>query len=774
MQKSDVTMSKASRTAPRCARVLLTTVAMVLFCMALTPAYGEARNPNGVAVIIGNKAYERVPEVSYAHRDAAAFKRYVIDVLGYDEENVIELLDATQADLWTAFGSERSHEGSTLWSYLHPRGSDVVVFYSGHGVPGLNDRRGYLLPRDADPNTAEINGYPIDVLYDNLRKLEEARTVTVYLDACFSGDSPKGMLVGSASPVSWSAELPEEAVGKLTVLTAASGQQLASWDEETGHGLFTNHLLDALYGKADEDGDGRITAGEVGEYLLGTMTIAARRTYKRLQVATLNGVRDAVLSSAVQGAFPERTELRTEQDGSVFIPSPQAKDSRRTVEQDKYLLGMQRAHEAKDHDAVLEFWEKLTALGGEVPLVGEYYRGVAHAGSGRGEEASEALQRYLERAGKEGEHYEAALTLLLDVEEAMASDDAAFAAARRTDTAGAYATYLQEYPDGRYVDEARQRRAAIEADDTAYRHAKSTGTAAAYREYVASYPSGRHVDEARRRQREAEQEERLDPGERFQDCADCPELIVVPAGLYMMGSPASERGRSGDEGPVHQVTIKQPFAVGVHEVTRGEYGRFVARTGHASENKCRTYESGLWRNRSRSWRTPGYEQTDRHPVVCVSWGDAQAYVRWLTRETGEEYRLLSESEWEYVARAKANTAWYWGKDEAGQCVNANGASCKDGYSWTAPVGVFAQNDFGLYDAAGNVAEWTNDCWNESHAGASSDGNAREKGDCSRRVVRGGSWHDGAQNLRSANRSAYEVGMSLSFLGFRVARSVAFP
>ena len=107
-----------------------------------------------------------------------------MDVLGYDEANIIELLDASQAQLETTFGNERSHEG-TLWRYLHPRGSDVVVYYSGHGVPGLNDRRGYLLPRNAHPDTAEINGYPIDVLYENLGKLADARSVTVYLDACF-------------------------------------------------------------------------------------------------------------------------------------------------------------------------------------------------------------------------------------------------------------------------------------------------------------------------------------------------------------------------------------------------------------------------------------------------------------------------------------------------------------------------------------------------------------------------------------------------------------
>ena len=122
-----------------------------------------------------------------------------------------------------------------LWRYLDPEGgSDVMVFYSGHGVPGLNDGRGYLLPRDADPNTAEINGYPIDVLYGNLGKLQEARSVTVYLDACFSGGSHEGMLVRSASPVYVSAELPGGAVERMTVLTAASGAQLASWDEEAG------------------------------------------------------------------------------------------------------------------------------------------------------------------------------------------------------------------------------------------------------------------------------------------------------------------------------------------------------------------------------------------------------------------------------------------------------------------------------------------------------------------------------------------------------------
>ena len=180
------------------------------------------------------------------------------------------------------------------------------------------------------------------------------------------------------------------------------------------------------------------------------------------------------------------------------------------------------------------------------------------------------------------------------------------------------------------------------------------------------------------------------PGRRFRDCEGrwCPELVVVPAGSYMMGSPGSEKGRSDDEGPRHRVRIGKPFAVGVYEVTRGEWRRFVEETGY-STGTCRTYEDGEWGKRSgRSWRNPGFSQSDGHPVVCVSWEDARAYVRWLSTETGEWYRLLSESEWEYVARGGTSTSRYWGEDEAGQCRHANGAdaSAKRKYSaWDGGV-----------------------------------------------------------------------------------------
>ena len=279
---------------------------MALVALALAvgaaPAAGDGL---GVAVIVGNRTYadERVPEVAYAHNDAEAFKRFVTGRLGFDADNVIDLRDATKAELESWFGARGNARG-LLWRRVDPSGgSDVVVFYSGHGVPGSGGG-GYLLPTDSNPDAAELNGYPIDLLYENLGGLR-TRSATVYLDACFSGNSPGGTLIRSASPVYVEANLPGAAAG-LTVLTAASGAQMASWDEGAGHGLFTEHLLDGLYGAADADGDGRVTAREAKGHLDRTMTRAARRVFGREQDAGLHGDGGAVLSVAPAGGWGSR------------------------------------------------------------------------------------------------------------------------------------------------------------------------------------------------------------------------------------------------------------------------------------------------------------------------------------------------------------------------------------------------------------------------------------------------------------------------------------
>ena len=269
-------------------------------------------NDDAVAVVVGNRSYKNkhIPAVTYAHNDAAAMKRYLMNVLGYREGNIIYLKDATQAEMQSAFGNNVTHKGK-LWRFIRKGTSDVTVFYSGHGVPGLKDKRGYLLPVDADPNAPEINGFPMDVLQKNLSQLG-ARSVTVYIDACFSGDSSAGILIKSASGITVKPRLPRVSKG-MVMLTAAKADQVASWDETNKHGLFTYHLLTALYGKADTerygDGNGSITVKEVEAYLAREMTYAARRKYGREQDASVQGEEATVLGPVSKDA-PELAALQ--------------------------------------------------------------------------------------------------------------------------------------------------------------------------------------------------------------------------------------------------------------------------------------------------------------------------------------------------------------------------------------------------------------------------------------------------------------------------------
>jgi len=276
--------------------------------------------------------------------------------------------------------------------------------------------------------------------------------------------------------------------------------------------------------------------------------------------------------------------------------------------------------------------------------------------------------------------------------------------------------------------------------------------------------------EAERLAREAaekEKAERLKAGRVFRDCDVCPEMVVVPPGSFTMGSPPSEKGRFDNEGPVHRVNIAYSFAVGVLEVTRGEYSHFVSAAGHSYKDSCWTFEGGEVKERSgRDWRRPGFSQTGRDPVVCVSWGDAQGYVRWLSGKTGKRYRLLSESEWEYAARAGTTTAYHFGGS-----ISSSQANFGVNENKTVSAGSYPPNAFGLHDVHGNVWEWTQDCWNENYQDAPGNGSGWESGDCSRRVLRGGSWDVDPRYLRSANRVRNTVGLRNLNSGFRVARTL---
>ena len=278
------------------------------------------------------------------------------------------------------------------------------------------------------------------------------------------------------------------------------------------------------------------------------------------------------------------------------------------------------------------------------------------------------------------------------------------------------------------------------------------------------------------------QEKALKAKDTFKECANCPEMMVVPAGSFTRGSPTSEPGHSADEGPQHTVTIARQFAVGRFEVTFDEWDACAADGGcYNTETRTSSGEAFLDSPYSivPEWALGGYKPSDegwgrgRRPVINVSWDDAKAYVAWLSKKTGKSYRLLSGAEYEYATRAGTQTAYPWGN-----AVGTNNANCHAcGSQWdarqTALVGSFAANGFGLYDMVGNVEEWMEDCYHDSYSGAPADGSAWIEGaDCSSRIVRAGSWFFAPAFLRSAKRYWFTTDYRLNYLGFRVARTLA--
>jgi formylglycine-generating enzyme required for sulfatase activity len=280
-------------------------------------------------------------------------------------------------------------------------------------------------------------------------------------------------------------------------------------------------------------------------------------------------------------------------------------------------------------------------------------------------------------------------------------------------------------------------------------------------------------------------------GEVFKDCADCPELVVIPAGSFTMGSGASEQALAkaagandeqiGRESPQHTVNVKS-FGAGRYAVTRRDFGAFVQSKGYKTEAElgggCYEYTDKWEKQADKNWRNVGFSQGDDHPVVCVSWNDAKAYVKWLSEKSGKEYRLLTEAEREYAARGGTTTAFWWGDGISVGQANYDGNGTYNGSAkgeWrraTVAVNTFKANPFGLYNVHGNVWEWVEDCFHDNYSGAPVDGSAWTT-NCSgtiRRVLRGGSWGSFPVVLRSANRIRNAPDYRYSDDGFRIART----
>jgi formylglycine-generating enzyme len=333
------------------------------------------------------------------------------------------------------------------------------------------------------------------------------------------------------------------------------------------------------------------------------------------------------------------------------------------------------------------------------------------------------------------------------------------------------------------LDAAKAAKAA--ADKKAAEEAKAASDTKAAAEKRAAAEK-KAADEASARDVPAKAPDRAAAGDGPAD-----EMAIIPAGQFTMGATLAETKResvldafAGSALPQHEVRIRS-FLLAKYAVTRGEFAEFVAATGYSAAG-CHVSNGDKFElNAGATWQRPGFDQTDRHPVVCVSPLDAEAYIKWYSQKSGSPYRLPSEAEWEYAARAGTTTARYWGDSSAAQCEYANGADltakdkfpdwtvaqCRDGWVYTAPVGSFRPNPWGLYDMQGNVWQWTSDCWTESYAGAPPDGSAVTVGDCAKRVVRGGSWLNLPRVLRSADRNRFVAANRYYHSGFRLAKSL---
>jgi len=277
-------------------------------------------------------------------------------------------------------------------------------------------------------------------------------------------------------------------------------------------------------------------------------------------------------------------------------------------------------------------------------------------------------------------------------------------------------------------------------------------------------------------------------GQTFRDCPDCPELVTIPEGGFVMGSPRGDDADRANEKPEHSVTIGQAFALMTTEVTRDAFAAFVKATQREMSGGCYLADGGdgKWGDKA-DWLHVDFQQKGNEPAVCVSWGDAGDYAEWLSQKTGKHYRLPTEAEWEYAARAGKKTAWPWGDGDLengckfANMIDASGhkkypinesLKCDDHFAATAPVGSFPANAFGLKDMIGNVWEWVADCYHPTYKGAPIDGSAWEDGDdCKERVARGGAWLENAWDSRFASRYNVEHTGRENILGFRLARDL---
>ena len=465
----------------------------------------------------------------------------------------------------------------------------------------------------------------------------------------------------------------------------------------------------------------------------------------------------------------------------LFLASPPAPAQLPpAIQADRLLVRAEREIQEGDYAAAAAALEQIVELqtehGLEAPEAFWFKRGQVAQEAGMHERAIESLLRYLEVAGQAGEHYAAALELLDAAEQVLqelqrAEQEALQMKQRAEQEADERMQQAErEIQDGDYAAAAAtlerivelQAEHGLEMPAAFWFQRAQVAQEAGYHERAMESAARYIEDEGEEAEHYGAARELLDAAEDAKELAEASEtlsryasnleMVVIPAGSFRMGC-VSGISCENDEKPVHEVSIRS-FALSKHEVTFDDWDTCV------SDGGCNGYRPEGGRGNK--------------PVINVSWNDAQSFVAWLSEVTGDDYRLPTEAEWEYAARAGTSTAYSWGDK-----IGVNRANCGDTWPWwcgdrwdyTSPVGFFAPNGFGLHDMHGNVWEWVEDCWNGNYSGSPADGSAWPSGNCGQRVMRGGCWNNYPGTLRSANREKRPTDDRDARAGFRVARTL---
>ena len=800
--------------------------AILLLSLLAAPASAEQR----VALVIGNGSYAHAPLLANPLNDAADIGG-ALERLGF---KVTRIVNADQVTL---------RRGLQQFALAASASEMAAVFYAGHGIEV--DRRNFLVPVDArllSDTDVEFETVPLDLL---MRAVERTRGLRlIILDACRDNPFAAVMQRSGATRSIGRGLARVEPSGETLVAYAAKEGTVAA-DGEGRNSPYTAALLahleepglrvDLMFRKV-RDAVLASTGGRQEPFIYSSLSgkdtylavlpkpaqastapdpvdsaadatpasdgltsehLATKRLEAEQELLFWESVKDsqnpdelrAYLDRYPQGAYAVLARSRLDRmavapDDAETAPSSTAAvatAARDDPSTPQPSVPAEPAHEAPSapvsapaEPVLLDLTRDerrrvqigLAALGFESGpedgLFGPKTRAALGAWQeAKGYAATGVLTR--EQAGAliaaAGTEADAA------AEERLAAEREFWSSVKESGDPADLEAYLKTYPGGVYEALARRRLDTLiaEEDNAAYGRARSEGTKAAYEAYLRAYPAGLHGAEAR----EAAARAAMRPGRVFRDCEVCPEMVVVPAGSFTMGSPASEEDRYEQEGPQHRVTIGRPFAVGKYEVTFAEWESCLDGGG------CSGYTPS-----DEGWGRGG------RPVANVSWNDAQSYVAWLSRKTGKRYRLLSESEWEYAARAGTTGPFHFGETISTNQANYDGSSIYNDYNTydmtgagvyrenTVPVGSFPPNGFGLHDMHGNVFEWVEDCWHDSYFRAPSDGRAWiTGGDCTKRMSRGGAWAAEPENTRSAVRARNTRNSRDSFQGFRVARTL---